>query len=366
MPRTRPGEYLVAARRGRLANLGEAANALLFPGTAWVKVPGIQLDSCFEMTQETRDGIPLRFKGQAVYRVVRPERTAALFDFSSDDGLKTIDSLVKQCCLAELRDLVSRMTLGECIEQRKTTLTGAVREALERLIGPEEEGWGISVEVVQVAQVYIVDAELRSRLDAETRGQIKARSECAALQADEEVQLARIVSGRKIQEEAMETERREAIFEEERLHRSTELEKRRALESLDAERTSSEVESQKLALRKSADLEALETEAPVRRRRHELRLEELKAALAEAELEQKKAAADLERDFMPRRAAQDLRMQLLPVEQRPQLAEAASKVLAGAKLSVYGEDSRLIGALEPLLDTLGSYLRDGKSGASHA
>ena len=157
MPRTRPGEYLVAARRGRLMNLGEAANAVLFPGTAWVKVPGVQLDSAFEMTQETRDGIPLRFKGQAVYRVVRPERAAALFDFSTDDGLATVDSLVKQCCLAELRDLVSRMTLGECIEQRKTTLTGAVRGALERLVGQPEEGSGIAVEVVQVAQVYIVD-----------------------------------------------------------------------------------------------------------------------------------------------------------------------------------------------------------------
>ena len=197
-----------------------------FPGTAWVKVPGVQLDSAFEMTQETRDGIPLRFKGQAVYRVVRPERAAALFDFSTDDGLATVDSLVKQCCLAELRDLVPRMTLGECIEQRKTTLTGAVRGALERLVGQPEEGWGIAVEVVQVAQVYIVDAK-PLRLDAETRGQIQARSECAALQAEEEVKLARIVSARKIQEEAIETDR-EAVIEEERLHRTTELEKRKS------------------------------------------------------------------------------------------------------------------------------------------
>lgn len=361
MPRTRPGEYLVAARKGRLANLGEAANAVLFPGTAWVKVPGVQLDSSFEMTQETRDGIPLRFKGQAVYRVVRPERAAALFDFSTDDGLATVDSLVKQCCLAELRDLVSRMTMGECIEQRKTTLTGAVRGALERLVGLPEEGWGIAVEVVQVAQVYIVDAELRSRLDAETRGQIQARSERAALLAEEEVKLARIVSARKVQEEAIETERREAVIEEERLHRATELEKRKALESLEAERTAREVESQKLALKKAADLETLEAEAPVRKRRHELRLEELAAALEEAELERKKAEADVEREFLPRRASHELRLQMLPVEQRPQLAEAASKVLAGARLSVYGEDSRLVGALEPLLETLGGYLRGGAS-----
>ena len=173
MPKTRPGEYLVVARRGRLVNLGEGANAFLRPGTAWVKVPGVQLDSSFEMTQETNDGIPLRFKGQAVYRVVSPERSAALFDFSTGDGLETIDSLVRQCCLAELRDLVSRMSMGECIEQRKTTLTGAVRSALQQLVGKPEEGWGIAVEVVQVAQVYIVDAELRSRLDAETRGQIQ-------------------------------------------------------------------------------------------------------------------------------------------------------------------------------------------------
>lgn len=360
MPRTRPGEYLVAARRGRLVNLGEAANVVLFPGTAWVRVPGVQLDSAFEMTQETRDGIPLRFKGSAVYRVVRPEKAAALFDFSSGEGPETIASLVNQCCLAELRDLVSRMTMAECIEQRKTTLTGAVREALERLVGPQEEGWGVTVEVVQVAQVFIVDTELRSRLEAETRGQIQVRSERAALQAEEEVQLSKIGSERRVREEALKSERQHAAFEEERLHLATELEKRRSLESLEAERTSREVESQKLALKKAADLETLEAEAPVRRRRHQYRLEELAAALEEAGLEVKKAEADVERDFLPRRASHELRLQMLPVEQRPQLAEAASKVLAGARLSVYGEDSRLVGALEPLLETLGGYLRGGE------
>ena len=48
---------------------------------------------------------------------------------------------------------------------------------------------------------------------------------------------------------------------------------------------------------------------------------------------------------------------MLPLEQRPAIAEAASRVLNGARLSVYGEDSRLVAALEPLLESLGESLR---------
>jgi SPFH domain / Band 7 family len=361
MPRTKPGEYLVVARKGRLVNRGDAATVVLRPGSVWVKVPGIQLEACFEMTQETKDGIPLRFKGGVVHRIVRPEIAAGLFDFS-DSGVSAIADLIRQSCLGELRDLVSRMTMNECIEGRKTTLTESLRRSLEALVGGPEGGWGISIEVVQVAQVFIVDAGLRSQLEAETRNGIQSNSERSKLQAEETVKLARIASERRISEEALETERQRAVLEERKLELAASIDRKRDQESLETERTRAEGESVKLALRVGAERAALEAEAPVRLRRHELRLEQLREELAEIELEREKAKLEVERDFAPKRAQQELELVMLPLEQRPLIAESASHVLNGARLSVYGEDSRLVAALEPLLETLGESLRGAGSG----
>lgn len=356
MPRTKPGEYLVVARRGRLVNRGEAANAYLLPGTAWVKVPGTQLEAAFEMTQETKDGIPLRFKGIVIWRILRPEVAATLFDFSRGEGASTISVLLTQSSLGELRDLVSRMTMLECIEQRKTTMTEAVRAALEGLVGKDGEGWGISIEVVQVAQVYIVDPGLRLQLEAGTRNEIKVMSERAELQAQEAVKLAVISSERRIQEEALQTERQKATLEEEKLALAASIQRRRERESLETERTKAEVERGKLELRVAAEREALEAEAPVARLRHEQALQDLRSRLEELGLEAERSRLEVERDFAAKRAEHSLALELLPLEQRPLLAEAASKVLNGARLSVYGEDSRLMAALGPLLETLGEAL----------
>ena len=84
--RTKPSEFLVVAERGRLVNRGAAVRLFLRPGTPWVKVRGDQQDACFEMTQETRDGIPLRFKGTVVFRVVAPETGSAALRLHVVDG----------------------------------------------------------------------------------------------------------------------------------------------------------------------------------------------------------------------------------------------------------------------------------------
>ena len=96
--RTKPSEYLVTAEHGKLMNRGAAARLFLRRKTPFVKVPGDQQEACFEMTQETRDGIPLRFKGIAVFRIITPALTAQLFDFTSQTGLQTMQSLIAKAC----------------------------------------------------------------------------------------------------------------------------------------------------------------------------------------------------------------------------------------------------------------------------
>ena len=63
--RAGPNQYLLVGRRGKLENRGSAVQAILRPGTIWVLVPATKQEATFEFTQETRDGIPLRFKGSS-------------------------------------------------------------------------------------------------------------------------------------------------------------------------------------------------------------------------------------------------------------------------------------------------------------
>lgn len=118
-----PNEYLVIGSGGKIVNRGVGASALIWPGTPYVLLSSTQQESTFEMTQESRDGIPLRFKGIVIYRVTRPELTAQLFNFADNQGHREIQELISHICMGELRAIIAGMTMNECIEQRKTTLT---------------------------------------------------------------------------------------------------------------------------------------------------------------------------------------------------------------------------------------------------
>ncbi|HRC69817.1 MAG TPA: SPFH domain-containing protein [Candidatus Competibacter denitrificans] len=125
-----PNEYLIVGHGGRIRNLGPAASAFQPSWATHVLVPSTQQEAIFEMRQESRDGIPLRFKGSALYRIVDPVRAARLYNFSAAGGVAEINTHIRGVCLFALREQVSHMTMVECMEQRKSTLTETVASAL--------------------------------------------------------------------------------------------------------------------------------------------------------------------------------------------------------------------------------------------
>ena len=185
-----PNQYLLIGRQGKLENRGSAIEIFLLPGTIYVLVPSTKQETTFEFTQETKDGIPLRFKGIILYRITNPVAAARLFDFSLTGSVAQINTLLTHICLGELRDAVSHMSMVNCIEQRKTSLTQVVETALQKTIhgaDGQTNDWGIEVEAAQVAQVFIVDAELRKQLEAEVRNEIKVKSDQSNINSQEAI-----------------------------------------------------------------------------------------------------------------------------------------------------------------------------------
>jgi len=353
--RAGPNQYLLVGRNGALENRGSAVTVFLRPGTIFVLVPSTKQEAAFEFTQETKDGVPLRFKGTFIYRVNDPAAAATMFDFSTGDGMAQITTLLTHVCFGELRHAVSHMTMVECIEQRKTTLSGVVATALQATIhsdGDETKEWGVRIEAAQVAQVFIVDATLRQQLEAEVRNEIKLKADQSNMQAQEQIQLAELESQGRVQERKLagdqDTLRREEEMELARIARQ----RRTQTENLATERQALELEQERLHAQLTADEDRVTTEAPVRLLRIETERRILAEELAMRRLQNQIRALDVERDLLLPRAQQDLRLAILPVEQAPQMVEAASKVLQGTNLSIYGEGAQVLGQLAPLFEYL--------------
>ncbi len=358
-------EYLVLGKNGRTVNRGLGASAFIWPGSSYLLISSSQQEAKFEMTQETKDGIPLRFKGLVIYRVIRPEAAAQLFDFSAQDGHPQIQAMLSHLCLGELRATVAHMTMAECIEQRKTTLTDVLSSMLERTIGRGniEADWGIEIPVVQVAQVYIVDGELRRQLEAEVRNQVLSTSQLSDLKVHEEITLARSQSERRTWQENLENERERSrvASEQQRLQYATERERLQLERELGEEKLRTEHDFECLETELEAKKTDLETPLLMEQMSKQMKIlaEELKLRELQKELRQVLVTTDL----LEAQSRQELRKRILPQEQIPELARALSGILQGANLSVYGDGSEILRTFKPVLDLLSQQLTTFKNEA---
>ena len=159
------------------------------------------------------------------------------------------------------------MTMVECIEQRKTTLSEVVHAALQATIHDEAgdtADWGVTVEVAQVAQVFIVDTQLRQQLEAEVRNEIKLKSDQSDLRAREETRLAEMASEGRVEEQKLAADR-------ESMRRQEELELAQLARQRRMEAENVATERQALSWSRSGSMPQLEAdedrvnaEAPVR------------------------------------------------------------------------------------------------------
>ncbi len=363
--RVGPSQYLLVGRGGKVENRGSAVQAFLLPGAVYVVVPASKQEAAFEFTQETRDGIPLRFKGIIIYRITDPVAAARLFDFSDRSGISQITTLLTDVCLGELRHAVSHMNMVDCIEQRKTTLSAVAESALQATIHGEHgqaDDWGITLEVAQLAQVFIVDKELRQQLEAEVRNEIKLRSEQSNLRTQEENRLAEMASDGRVQERKLASDQESLRREEELEMAQLARQRRMQAEAVATERRAFELEQERFEAEMARDQAAVEIEAPVRLLRVAREAEVLREELKMRRLQNQVKALDVEHELLLPRAQQELRLEMLPVEQAPQIVEAASRVLHGTNLSIYGENAQLVGQLAPVFEILARGIKEAIPG----
>lgn len=98
--------------------------------------------------------------------------------------------------------------------------------------------------------------------------------------------------------------------------------------------------------------EALQRETPLKLQEFQSQMEliEQRRKLLESENEMKLTEADLETKIA--RQKQDLRKEILALEQAPQIAQAMAGMFSGSHLSFWGEEPSLFGPLSQILARL--------------
>jgi hypothetical protein len=94
--------------------------------------------------------------------------------------------------------------------------------------------------------------------------------------------------------------------------------------------------------------------------------EALREELGVQELRNQLRAFEVEHEQLLPRAQQELRRQMLPLEQAPQIVEAAAGLFHGANLSIYGENGPILGQLGPLVEILARAVRQATPLAGEA
>jgi hypothetical protein len=349
-----PNEYLVIGCGGKVKSYGTGIRVFLWPGSTSVLIPSTKQETSFEMTQETRDGIPLHFKGIVVYRITRPELVAMNFNFHKGGGLGEINALIRDFCLGELRAVVSGMTMNECIEQRKTILTGTVEAALKNIIQGEKDNkasnWGIELEMIQVAQVYIIDNDLRKHLEAEVRNQIRAKSDQSDILTLEGNQLAQLVSKRRIEEQKLISEKAMIQQKEEIELANLQYRSRIQKENQEIVKEAIFLATEKFTHEQESEREKAAVETPVKLYQIEQQRSIQEQKLELSQIENQVRELEVARDLILERARQEMKKEILPVEQMPEIADSLSKIFQGANLSYFGSENQILGSILPLFD----------------
>ena len=364
-----PNEYLVIGYGGKVKNYGTGIRVFLWPGSTYVLIPSTKQETSFEMTQETRDGIPLHFKGIVVYRITRPERVAINFNFHKGGGLGEINALIRDFCLGELRAVVSGMIMNECIEQRKTILTGTVETALKNMIhggnDSEASNWGIELEMIQVAQVYIIDNDLRKHLEAEVRNQIRAKSEQSDILTLEGIQLTQLASKRRIEEQKLISEKAMIQQKEEIELANLQCRSRMQKENQEIVKEAILLATEKFKHEQESEREKAEVETPVKLYQIEQQRSIQEQKLELSQIENQVRELEVARDLILERARQELKIEIMPVEQMPEIADSLSKIFQGANLSYFGSENQVLGSILPLFDIFSKMVSQKLVDSSH-
>lgn len=320
----KPSEYLIHMRHGKIRRrgTGQGASCFKWPWDSVAIIPTTINRVHFTADQITLEKVGVQITGLAVYRIVEPELTFRMLNFSySERASEKLGDILQEMFIGATRRLVANLGIEEVMTHRKEAIA---RELLAELAPVVEgrgrgddttaTGWGVVLDTVEVQNILVLSETVFNDMQAKFRAELAMRArqaelenareiatiEAASAQAIEEAKITSDTATRELRaqsesrttqiELAEDTKREQlkaqAIAEKQARDQARALAELRAQAELAADRGTREQARQIAELRAKTELEAEKSTREQARQLAELRakteLEAEKAAQAEA------------------------------------------------------------------------------------
>lgn len=241
----KPSEYLIHVRRGKIRRrtTGQGASCFKWPWDSVAVVPTTINRLQFAADQVTREKVGVEVAGLAVYRIVAPEVTFRMLNFSFGEraSLKLAE-ILGEMLVGATRRLVANLTVEEAMTHRKSAIAAELMAELGPVLegsGREDDttvcGWGVVLDTVEIQNVRVLSNRVFANMQARYRADLATQARQAELDSERaiaareadskrEIEMARLESDRATREmrataetkaaqiEATETTRREAMM----------------------------------------------------------------------------------------------------------------------------------------------------------
>ncbi|MBI4868365.1 MAG: hypothetical protein HY816_15575 [Candidatus Wallbacteria bacterium] len=258
-----PDEFVVHYRSGKVKHIGRGLSFFCLPYDTFLKVPGTLRDINFVADQITKEKQGVRVQGFLAYRIADFERAYQNLDLRSgvirtlpkiedniknkdyetknresvvrldpNDPLAKTDEILRRLAESVVRHEVSNKTLNEMITEREAV----VQSMREQVMNTVQE-WGLSVDTIEFAEVWIRSRELFEHLQADYRNQVRLSAQNSTAETNKEIAAKQMESDKAVAMMTAGAEREKRIIatQEEQRASEAELGTRRTIKQKEAE-----------------------------------------------------------------------------------------------------------------------------------
>lgn len=304
-----PSEYLIHMRRGKIRrrSTGQGASCFKWPWDSVAIIPTTINRLQFTADQVTLEKVGVQITGLAVYRIVEPELTFRMLNFSySERASEKLGEILQEMFVGATRRLVANLSIEDTMTRRKEAIAhellvelAPVVEGRGRGDDSTATGWGVVIDTVEVQNVRVLSETVFSEMQARFRAELAMRARQAELESARDIATREAEATRQIAEAKLagETATRELRAQSESHATQIELTEQAKRDQLQAR--ASEESGQREQARALAELQA------------------------QAELASQKAARDQARQLADLRARTELEAEKAQQAEAARLAQLA-------------------------------------------
>lgn len=340
----KPSEYLIHMRHGKIRRrgTGQGASCFKWPWDSVAIIPTTINRVSFNADQVTLEKVGVQITGLAVYRIVEPELTFRMLNFSySERASEKLGDIMQEMFVGATRRLVANLTIEDVMTRRKEAIATELLAELAPVVegrgrgdDTTSSGWGVVLDTVEVQNVRVLSETVFNDMQAKFRAELQMRARQAELENARDLANIEAVTAQAIETAKITSDTATRELRAQSESRTTQIElaedtKREQLKALAAEEKRAREQARALA-----ELHAQSELAADRGAREQARL--LAEQRAQAELagdrgvrEQARLLAELraKTEIEAEKAAQAEAARLAQLARERKLAEAERQVL---------------------------------------